>query len=139
MRRVLHFLLIAFMFVSCRPVRQISTKETEVITMRDTTYVTKRDSASLLALLECDSLGQVQMKEIDRLQGKNIMLDAKVIDNHLFVNSFIPVLNITVQYPERLKTVEVEREVNRLTDLQKAQIGGFWLLFIVIIIIWKKS
>ena len=64
--------------VSCRttqPIVQTETKEVLVErTITDTIVTIAPDSASIKALLECDSAGNVLIKELEEVQGKNVSL-----------------------------------------------------------------
>ena len=50
--------------------------------IRDTTIYLPADSAYIVALLECDSMGEVRIKEIiDLKSGKNITPSIKIVEN----------------------------------------------------------
>ena len=63
---------------SCRtpqPIVQTEVKEVLVErTITDTIVTIAPDSASIKALLECDSAGNVLIKELEEVQGKNVSL-----------------------------------------------------------------
>lgn len=63
---------------SCRtpqPIVQTEVKEVLVErTITDTIVTIEPDSASIKALLECDSAGNVLIKELEEVQGKNVSL-----------------------------------------------------------------
>ena len=65
--------------VSCRtpqPIVQTEVKEVVVEReVRDTIVTIQPDSASIKALLECDSAGNVLIRELEETQGKNIALE----------------------------------------------------------------
>ena len=124
---------------SCKTKEFITHTDYETITMRDTTIITKPDNASIEALLECDSIGNVRIKEMETIQGNNLRLSAMLNNNKLIVNSLFPSLNIVVNYPEKLKTISTERtiEVNKLSKFQKIQIAGFWILSVLLLLIIK--
>ena len=67
---------------SCRtpqPIVQTEVKEVVVEReVRDTIVTIAPDSASIKALLECDSAGNVLVKELQETQGKNVALQAKL-------------------------------------------------------------
>lgn len=78
--------LIALCLGSCASKRPaLKETVTEIVTVtelhRDTVIVTERDSAMMRALLECDSAGNVIMRQLDVAQGK---LNAKVTDVKLW-------------------------------------------------------
>lgn len=64
--------------VSCKtpqPIVQTEIKEVVVErTITDTIVTIEPDSASIKALLECDSAGNVLIKELEEVQGKNVSL-----------------------------------------------------------------
>lgn len=68
--------------VSCRtpqPIVQTEVKEVVVEReVRDTIVTILPDSASIKALLECDSAGNVLIKELQEAQGKNVALQAQL-------------------------------------------------------------
>ena len=71
-----------WMLQSCRtPQPIVQTEFKEVIVereVRDTIVTIQPDSASIKALLECDSAGNVLVKELQEVQGKNVALQAKL-------------------------------------------------------------
>ena len=68
--------------VSCRthqPIVQTEVKEVIIEReVRDTIVTIAPDSASIKALLECDSAGNVLIKELQEAQGKNVKLQAQL-------------------------------------------------------------
>lgn len=64
--------------VSCKtpqPIVQTEVKEVLIEReVRDTIVTIEPDSASIKALLECDSAGNVLIRELEELQGKNVSL-----------------------------------------------------------------
>jgi hypothetical protein len=71
-------LLFAWIVTSCKtpqPIVQTEIKEVVVErTITDTIVTIEPDSASIKALLECDSAGNVLIKELEEVQGKNVSL-----------------------------------------------------------------
>lgn len=70
--------MLALMLQSCKtqqPIVQTEIKEVVVEKeVRDTIVTIAPDSASIKALLECDSAGNVLIKELQEAQGKNVKL-----------------------------------------------------------------
>ena len=70
--------MLVWMLQSCKtpqPVVQTEVKEVVVEReVRDTIVTIQPDSASIKALLECDSAGNVLIKELQEAQGKNVKL-----------------------------------------------------------------
>lgn len=62
-----------------QPIVQTEVKEVVVEReVRDTIVTILPDSASIKALLECDSAGNVLIKELEEVQGKNVSLQAQL-------------------------------------------------------------
>ena len=74
--------IMAWMLQSCKtPQPIVQTEVKEVIVereVRDTIVTILPDSASIKALLECDSAGNVLIKELQEAQGKNMALQAQL-------------------------------------------------------------
>ena len=70
--------MLVWMLQACRtpqPIVQTEVKEVLVErTITDTIVTIAPDSASIKALLECDSAGNVLIKELEEVQGKNVSL-----------------------------------------------------------------
>lgn len=70
--------LFVLMIQSCKsPQPIVKTEVKEVLverTITDTIVTIAPDSASIKALLECDSAGNVLIKELEEVQGKNVSL-----------------------------------------------------------------
>lgn len=96
MKRVVYILLLALIVASCGTKKKITHTEysdtlvvkkdsivTEYVeTIRDTTIYLPADSSAIEALLECDSLGRVYIKEIlDLKTGKRVKPDIQIRDN----------------------------------------------------------
>lgn len=74
--------MLVWMLQSCKtpqPIVQEVTKEVVIEReVRDTIVTVAPDSASIKALLECDSAGNVLIKELQEVQGKNVSLQAQL-------------------------------------------------------------
>lgn len=120
-------------------------------TIRDTIVEIAPDSSMISALLECDSLGRVHIKELlsyrsgDRIKPPDIRINER---NELSATATVDSLHIYMQLKERYKetvkkeTITKEVAVNYLTWWQKlwCTIGKlFSILFSAIIIykLWK--
>lgn len=79
---ILLFLYVITVFQSCKspqPIVQTEVKEVVVEReVRDTIVTILPDSAGIKALLECDSAGNVLIKELQEEQGKNVALQAQL-------------------------------------------------------------
>jgi hypothetical protein len=74
--------MLVWMLQACRtpqPIVQTDVKEVVIEReVRDTIVTIAHDSASIKALLECDSAGNVLIKELQEAQGKNVALQAQL-------------------------------------------------------------
>jgi len=56
-------------------------------TLRDTTVIIQPDTASVRAFLECDSLNQVVMRELEIVKGRKVTPIVKYVDGVLKINN----------------------------------------------------
>jgi hypothetical protein len=149
MKAKLSLLVVLLLFASCTryvaPPASVETNETtmHVMMARDTIVVS--DTASLQALVVCDSLGKAYLSEIDMLQGQLTSLKLNFSDNKINIKSFGKHIEKAIQQVStstkhhieyRYKVIPVEKN---LTGLQKIYIvSGKCFLWVVIpaIIIW---
>ncbi len=79
---ILACIILAWLMTACKtPQPIVQTEVKEVIVereVRDTIVTITPDSASIKALLECDSAGNVLIKELEETQGKNVALQAQL-------------------------------------------------------------
>ena len=99
--------------------------------VRDTVVSVRPDSSLIRAVLECDSLGQVHIKELtDFKNGQRLRPpDLSIKDNILTATSYLDSLSIYLTLRDRYTdayhdkgTVQIV-EVNRLTWWQKMWVG----------------
>jgi hypothetical protein len=117
-------------------VRQVVIKEV----LHDTTvYLT--DSAGFRALLECDSLGKIRVKQIqDFYSGQFVRPKIVVKDNYVNVGCVIDSGAVYIAWKERnvsesLKTSQtIVQKVNYITGFQWAQIWAGRLLIVLVLI-----
>lgn len=140
--RAILILLVAMLAIACSPKIIPSKQETKIHYERvtDTMIMQVVDSALVSALLECDSLGRVRIKEIISQNGKLLQLNAELKDNlfKMRANSsnqirykeiiIMDTLNVYIKVPEPYPVVK-EKEINRLFWYQKILIwiGVFYL------------
>ncbi len=101
------------------------------------------DSASIFALLQCDSLGNVYLKTITQLQGE-IVNQALELENNLIKvkassktrekKESISRDSIRIEYKEKPVPYPVETITNRLTSWQSFQIWTGRLVLIALIL-----
>lgn len=147
-------LLMSVVF-SCKtpqPVTQVPIKTIEKVVERLVPVSMPADSTSFYALLECDSMNNVVLKQLNEQKSKGIKSDFNFNNGRLDYNAktvpdtvYIPAKD-SIIYKEI--PVEVPRivEVNVLSTWQTIQIwfgrvlmGLFGLGFILIVIKWKLS
>lgn len=103
-----------------------------VETLRDTVVTVKSDSSLIRALIECDSLGQAHLRQLEEYQAGERLPPPRVdIDNNvLTATAHVDSMSIYLQLKDRYKeAVQVEEKtvyktefVNRLTGWQR-----FWM------------
>lgn len=139
-----HFFIILFCLslFSCGSKQQFVVPPAEikeVIIERMVPYEVPADSTKFYALLECDSLNNVILKEFSEYKSKSIASDLLFSLNRLYYNTYrlpdigyIKVVDSTriekIPYP-----VEVPVRVNELTKLQSFQIKVAWIAEILIL------
>lgn len=149
--------MLVWMLQSCRtpqPIVQEKIVEVErVVTNTDTLVRTEPDSASIQALLVCDSVGNVLIKQLEEEQGKNVALQAKLKQTNkgtaLVVDCKADSLQVLVdKYKEELiqaskNLQEKTIEVKYIPSFVKwfAWIGGAAVLYVLLRIafwVYKK-
>jgi hypothetical protein len=147
MRKLLYILAVLVALSSCRVIRPGSTTVDSVYTQRtvtvhDTTLLIQADSSLYSALIECDSLGQARLKEINRLTSgtrsslTTLTLTPRTTDNLLewgckcdslaIYQAMYKIIESTHETRAKVETITVE--VNKLTWWQQTQIYGFRVL-----------
>lgn len=132
---------------SCRATREVSNTQavrTEIIreVVRDTVITVKPDQATIKALLECDSTGNVLIRQLaeyeagERLKPPRINVQDNVLTASAETDSLSVYLALKDRYTERADTVYIDKskiiEVNRLNGWQKLRmwIGNVMLILI---------
>ncbi len=115
--------MLVWMLQSCRtpqPIVQEKIVEVErVVTKTDTIVATEPDSASIQALLICDSVGNVLVKELEEAQGKNVALQAQLKQTNkgtaLVIDCKADSLQVLVdKYKEELSQVSDNKQVETI-------------------------
>ena len=143
----LYFAMLAIAITSCRTPQPIAEKVVEVekvVTKTDTLVYTQPDSASIQALLVCDSMGNVLIKQLTEEQGKTIALQAQLKQTNkgtaLVVDCKADSLQMLVdKYREELQQ-KTEHNTTEVVEVQYipwivkvlAWIGGIVLAYILI-------
>lgn len=137
---------------SAPPVSPISTSSSSASTVssggeRQEGY-TKPDSASIKALLYCDSIGNVQMRYIAKLEsGRNVKPEMKIKDNYIYLKCTVDsaeVWNKWSRFREQKSDTVTETRylpgevTNVLTWFQKFMIklGWAFTLSFVLFVLW---
>ncbi|MBE6339816.1 MAG: hypothetical protein E7069_03625 [Bacteroidales bacterium] len=131
MSRILIGILMMMLVVSCRPTQYIETVRR--VEVRDTLIVTKPDTASLHALIECDSLGNLLVREIEALQGERAKVNTNVkFNNHkeAEINTVYILQPDTVYVPMYR---EKETTTQTVAPEEKPDLWFAWLLIGIII------
>jgi hypothetical protein len=142
-------IILLVLLIGCKPI-------TKVVTISDSTNVRvvekivrevvelPADSASISALLACDSLGNVYLSELANLRGRTVAQEAYLYNNTFRVVSTVKpekeVVTITkdsIVYQYKEKPVEVIIQ-GRIPFLQKAKIFFAGMLVIVVLLIAKR-
>ena len=117
--------------VGCRPTQYIETVRS--VEVRDTLIVTKPDTASLHALIECDSLGNLLIREIEALQGERAKVNTGVKFNNpkeAEINTVYILQPDTVYVPMYR---EKETTTQTVAPEEKPDLWFAWLLIGIII------
>lgn len=161
MRRLLLFIICACLY-ACAPqkplVQTIETVRTEREIIRDTTVLIKPDSAQVRALLECDSLNRVIVRELQTAQGARITPTvthtyvgankSDGINAHIGTDAGALLLRLdckedSLEYElqvrdkviEQLKSEKHEIAVPYVPDYYRNTSNGFWVLLALLILI----
>ena len=133
---------------TCQPIVQTIEKERIVeIHTRDTAIVTQADSASIRALLKCDSAYNVVVWELVTQQGERIETDTRTqyTDNWLLLqmdckeDSLSHIIQMQDSIIRELtKETDIVRE-KYVPDYYKNTSKGFWVLFAILLILvgWR--
>lgn len=108
-------------FSSCTTTKYIEVEKTKTVreVVRDTAIVVEADTAMMQALIECDSLGNAYITEIETLRkSPKTEQKIKIVDNYITVtaevDSFAVYAQLKDRYQDEVNTVikEVEKELN---------------------------
>lgn len=132
-------ILLAVFLAACSPRLKLQSSQTELTDtvmvterVRDTVVIVERDQSMLRALLECDSLGQVQMKRLLEWEaGLRLKPPAVTVKNNvLTATAAVDSMAIYFTLKDRLERHLTTRkevqilEVNRLSGWQRT-----WMRF----------
>lgn len=159
MRRLLLF-IICVCVCACTPQRSLTdtteTIRTEREIIRDTTVLIQPDSAQVRALLECDSLNRVIVRELQTAQGARITptvthtyagannsdgintrtdVGALLLQFDCKEDSLQYELQVRDKVIEQLKSEKREIAVPYVPDYYRNTSNGFWVLLALLILI----
>lgn len=106
----------------------------------DTLVVVEPDSASMRALLECDSIGNVLLRELEQEQGRNIALSSRLKGNVLTVDCKQDSMQ---QLVSRMREVMREYEANDTKEVVTVEVvpkyyrftsWAFWIVVAILLI-----
>jgi len=117
----------------------------ESVQEKDSITYLPADSSWLKALLECNEYGQVVFRELQEYKnGKNVEVPVvSVEDNVLTVKCRVDSLAVFNHFSKSVKNkieyrdreVLKEKRVNYLTPFQKAEIKGFYIASIILLVL----
>lgn len=144
--RILNLICLTLLLIGCKATQPtvVEVKSEKVSRVTDTLVKVVPDSSMLKALLECDSLGRVRMRQISELQLKGIGLDVKVEGNNLTVkakgkDTEKRRVEKSDAYVEKPVPVPYPVETNKITSWQWFQIwcGRIACLMVLVYIGWQ--
>ena len=136
-------IVVVLCLVGCKTTQQVVDTQKEVrIVDHDTTIVIQPDSASMQALLECDSLNNVIVKQLQNTNGDRIETQIIYVPTNngglsLKVDCKEDSLRKVIQWQDSIITVRTSitttEYVRRRNGYDRFVSWGFWILVVVII------
>ncbi|MBK6346549.1 MAG: hypothetical protein IPF68_11540 [Bacteroidales bacterium] len=151
------FLLLALLaLVSCRSTKPTSSGVSKSVVeerSKDTLMFTQPDSASLVALIRCDSLGNAYLAEIARLKtGRSVRPSLRVKNNLAYFDCKVDSMAVYLSLYKRFEkvsdttsaivTVYQDRKKGRLEKFMDGAILigiGAVIGFLVLLLLFKKK
>lgn len=133
---------------SCRSSRLTTTQTSDSVRIierwRDTTIYEQPDKAWLKGWLECDSVGQVLLRELEIERGRNITPHIKIVNDTIYVECKTDSLELLLklkdqmimelQQSKTIETVEVEKELS-WRETTQMKMGQLFMIAIAVLII----
>lgn len=133
---------------SCRSSRLTTTQTSDSVRIierwRDTTIYEQPDKAWLKGWLECDSVGQVLLRELEIERGRNITPHIKIVNDTIYVECktdslerLLKIRDLEIKMLKEMQTevvVEVEKELSWWETTQM-KIGQLFMIAIAVLII----
>lgn len=143
--RFLLIMLACLAFTSCitQKKRQKICNECKIIQhdsiyIKDTVVKVDSDTAFIETKLDCDSLGNVRMVEIDQLNGKLISMQAKLKDNKLRIVSKTDTIKVYVKGNTQVKIRTIVREKEVYKDYWWKWPLLIWSLIATVVYLFRK-
>lgn len=146
MKKLIAILVLSILFASCivtKKQRQKICNECHVIEhdsiyIKDTIVKVDSDTAFIETKLDCDSLGNVRMVEINQLNGKLISMQAKLKDNRLRIISRTDTIKVYVKGNTQIKVRTLVREKEVYKDYWWKWPLIIWALIATVLYLLKK-
>jgi len=144
-------LFLVLLFVGCKTQQYIPVETKTVIQERLVPVEVPADSSSYFALLECDSLNRVFIKQLSESKTSNVTESFKLKNNQLSVNFKSQPADVKVVVRDSIVTQQIPYPVKGDTQIVFEQhwwqetfmwIGIAFLILIIILIIiriWKSK
>lgn len=139
---------------SCRSSRLTTIQTSDSVRIierwRDTTIYEQPDKAWLKGWLECDSAGQVLLRELEIERGRNITPHIKIVNDTIYVECKTDSLELLLklkdqmimelQQSKTIETIEVEKELSwwETTQMKMGQLFMIAIAVLIIITVIKQ-
>lgn len=139
---------------SCRSSRLTTIQTSDSIRIierwRDTTIYEQPDKAWLKGWLECDSVGQVLLRELEIERGRNITPHIKIVNDTIYVECktdslerLLKIRDLEIKMLKEMQTevvVEVEKELSwwETTQMKMGQLFMIAIAVLIIITVIKQ-
>lgn len=139
---------------SCRSSRLTTTQTSDSVRIierwRDTTIYEQPDKAWLKGWLECDSAGQVLLRELEIERGRNITPHVKIVKDTIYVECktdslerLLKIRDLEIKMLKEMQTevvVEVEKELSwwETTQMKMGQLFMIAIAVLIIITVIKQ-
>ena len=139
---------------SCRSSRLTTTQTSDSVRIierwRDTTIYEQPDKAWLKGWLECDSVGQVLLRELEIERGRNITPHIKIVNDTIYVECktdslerLLKIRDLEIKMLKEMQTevvVEVEKELSwwETTQMKMGQLFMIAIAVLIIITVIKQ-
>lgn len=139
---------------SCRSSRLTTIQTSDSVKIierwRDTTIYEQPDKAWLKGWLECDSVGQVLLRELEIERGRNITPHIKIVNDTIYVECktdslerLLKIRDLEIKMLKEMQTevvVEVEKELSwwETTQMKMGQLFMIAIAVLIIITVIKQ-